>query len=48
MGIRLSHALHSMIGQMRTFSHQLEIEGGKYAHIPLEGECGDCVIKSGI
>ena len=34
--IHLSYPLHSVIGQLRTSSHQLEIEVGRYARIPLE------------
>ena len=34
-----------MIGQMQTSSHQLEIEGGRYAHIPQKREFGNCIIK---
>ena len=36
MDIHLSYALRSVIGQLRTSSHQLEIEVGRYTRIPLE------------
>ena len=36
MDIHLPSVLHSMIGQLQTSSHQLEIEIGRYAQIPLE------------
>ena len=36
MDIHLSYALRSVIGQLRTSSHQLEIEVGRYTRIPVE------------
>ena len=36
MDIDLSYPLRSVIGQLQTSSHQLEIEVGRYARIPLE------------
>ena len=36
MDIHLFYALHSVIGQLRTSSHQLQIEVGRYTQIPLE------------
>ena len=34
--MHLSYVLHSVIGQLRTSSHRLEIEVGRYTRIPLE------------
>ena len=45
MDIHLCYALRSVIGQLRTSSHQLEIEVGKYTRIPLEERICQCVIK---
>ena len=36
MDIHLSYALRSVIGQLRTSSHQLHIEVGRYTRLPLE------------
>ena len=36
MNIHLSQALHNVISQLRTSSHQIEIEVGRYARMPLE------------
>ena len=36
MDIHLSYVLCSVIGQLQTYSHQLEIERGRDAQIPLE------------
>ena len=36
MDIHLSYTLRNVIGQLRTLSHQLEIEVGRYTWIPLE------------
>ena len=36
MDIHLSYAFHNMIEQLRTSSHQLDIDVGRYAQIPLE------------
>ena len=36
MDIHISYVLHIVIGKLRTWSHQLEIEIGRYARIPLE------------
>ena len=36
MDIHLSYALRSVIGQLRTSSHQLQIEVGRYTWLPLE------------
>ena len=36
MDIHLSYALRSVIGQLQTSSHQLELEVGRYIWIPLE------------
>ena len=36
MDIHLSYVLHSAIGQLRTSSHQLQIEVGRYKRRPLE------------
>ena len=37
MDIHLSYALHSVIGQLRASSYQLEVEIGRYTRIPLQG-----------
>ena len=36
MDIHLPYALQSAIGQLWTSSRQLQIEVGRYAHIPLK------------
>ena len=36
MDIHLSYVLRSVIGQLRTSSHQLQIEVGRYTRLPLE------------
>ena len=46
MNTYLSHPLHSVIGQLQTSSHQLEIEIGRYAHTYLwKKEISNNVIK---
>ena len=38
MGIHVPDVLHSVIGQLWTFSHQLHVEEGGYVRIALEKE----------
>ena len=45
MDIHLSYVLQNVIGRLQTSLHQLEIEVGRCARIPLEERIANCVIK---
>ena len=43
MDIYVSYVPHNVIGQLKTSSHELQIEIGTYAHKPMEERIANCL-----